>query len=107
MKSKLFSILLYALLFFSLLTACAPDRTGIVEVKFNSEMTQVDLDSIQAALKAQNIDLTYDQLEFDEDGHLRKISASIDYPDGHSGSFTSAVLSDGDGPGFYRDFSKF
>ena len=61
---------------------------------------------MQEDLKSLNIDLTYDELKFDEDGKLKMISASIDYNDGHKASFESNVLKSSDEIGFYRDFSK-
>lgn len=89
-----------------LFVACSAQRTDTLEVKFTNELTQTDLDEIQEDLKTQNISLTYSLLEFDEQGNLKKISASIDYNDGQKGSFESRELEPGDNPGFRRDFSK-
>ena len=99
-----FSILAIVLVY--MLTGCGQQRIGIIDIKFTTQLTQSDLDKIQEDLKSQNIDLTYDKLEFDERGNLKKISVSIDYNDGQRGSFESRVLESTDRPGFYRDFSK-
>jgi hypothetical protein len=100
--------LIFALTVVSILfsTSCSDQRTGIVDIKFTTDLTQTDLNKIQEDLKSQNIDLTYDLLEFDGSGHLKKISASIDYNDGYKGSFQSIELQPADSPGFYHDFSK-
>ncbi|SHO59576.1 hypothetical protein [Algoriphagus zhangzhouensis] len=87
------------------LTYCTNPRTGVIDIGFTNELTQKDLDDIQMDLKSQNVELEYTYLEFDSVGHLKKISASIDYKDGHKGSFKSQVLQDGDRPGFRREFS--
>ena len=84
------------------LLKCQEQHAKVIDIKFTTQLTQQDLDKIQEGLKSQNIELTYDFLEFDQHGHLRKISASIDYHDGQSGSFTSRVLQPSDSPGFYR-----
>ena len=86
--------------------SCNEHRTGIIDVKFNTELIKSDLDQLQKDLKSKNIDLTYSHLEFDDQGYLKKISAEIDYNDGHEASFTSRELQPSDAPGFYRDFSK-
>lgn len=103
-KFKFVSIAIVLLVFIS--TSCSEQRTGIVDIKFTTDLTQADLDEIQEDLKSQNIDLTYDLLEFDAQGNLKKINASIDYNDGQKGSFKSRELQPTDRPGFYRDFSK-
>lgn len=90
----------------TLFAGCDEQRTGIVDVKFSIEQTQADLNRIQKNLKSQNIELTYNLLEFNEKGNLKKISASIDYNDGLKGSFKSRKLQSTDGPGFHRDFSE-
>ncbi|WP_339922243.1 hypothetical protein [uncultured Cyclobacterium sp.] len=103
-KNKWITVLVILSIF--ILTKCGEKRSGVVDVKFTTELTQVDLDKIQIDLKSQNIALTYDLLEFDERGFLKKIDASIDYNDGQKGSFKSSELQSTDGPGFYRDFSN-
>ncbi|WP_268036264.1 hypothetical protein [Algoriphagus sp. PAP.12] len=103
MKKNLSIFSILSVLF---LTYCSNPRTGVIDVGFTNELTQKDLDDIQLDLKSQNVDLEYTYLEFDSVGHLKKISASIDYKDGHKGSFKSLVLQDGDRPGFKREFSK-
>jgi hypothetical protein len=98
---------LIAIIFLTTFIAgCNEQRTGIVDVKFSTEQTKIDLDKIQEDLKSQNIDLTYNIIEFNEQGYLKKISASINYNDGQKGSFESRELQSTDGPGFYRDFSE-
>ena len=104
---KKFKLIILAVVLLVFITpSCGEQRTGIIDIKFTTELTQTDLDKIQEDLKVQNIDLTYDLLEFDEQGNLKKISASINYNDGQKGSFTSRELPPTNGPGFYRDFSK-
>ncbi|MDW3195340.1 MAG: hypothetical protein R8G66_23390 [Cytophagales bacterium] len=78
----------------------------VVDLKFTAELVQADLDKIQADMKSRRIRLNYELLDFDESGHLKQISARIEYPDGMKGSFESCVLTPRDGPGFYRDFSE-
>ncbi|WP_340103539.1 hypothetical protein [Rhodohalobacter sp. 8-1] len=105
MWNKVFSILISIFIIITI-NSCTEERSGVIDVKFTTELTKDDLSMIKADLASQNIDLTYDHLEFDEDGKLKIISASIDYNDGHKGSFESRVLKPTDSPGFYRDFSK-
>jgi hypothetical protein len=106
MKTKILNIVVLIFLITSL-HSCKSDRTGIIDVKFTSELTKDDLNKIKADLASQNIDLTYDQLTFDEEGKLKMISASIDYNDGLKSSITTRELKSTDGPGFYRDFSDY
>lgn len=105
MWNKIFSILVSVFIIINM-NSCTEERNGVIDVKFTTELTKEDLSMIKADLASQNIDLTFDHLEFDEDGTLKMISASIDYNDGHKGSFESRVLKPTDSPGFYRDISK-
>ncbi|MEL6560482.1 MAG: hypothetical protein AAFQ94_19990 [Bacteroidota bacterium] len=105
MKRINFNLLIaVAIIFISV--SCASQRTGILDVKFTNQLTQTDLDKIKKDLKTQNIDLNYDLLEFDDNGKLKRINASIDYNDGQVASFKSRELRSSDKPGFYRDFSN-
>lgn len=105
MCNKIFSVLVSIFIIVSM-SSCTEERSGVIDVKFTTELTKDDLRMIKADLASQNIDLTYDTLAFDESVKLKMISASIDYNDGHKGSFESRVLKPTDVPGFYRDFSE-
>lgn len=103
MWNKILGILV-SIVFIITIHSCTDDRSGVIDVRFTTELTKDDLNEIKADLASQNIDLTYDSLAFDEDGQLKMISASIDYNDGQKGSFESRELNPTDGPGFYREF---
>lgn len=102
---KIFSILVSIFIIITI-NSCTEERSGVIDVKFNTELTKDDLSMIKTDLASQDIDLTYNHLTFDEDGKLKMIAASIDYNDGHKSSFESRLLKPTDSPGFYRDFSK-
>eukprot|EP00320_Phaeocystis_rex_P001396 CAMPEP_0119076376 /NCGR_PEP_ID=MMETSP1178-20130426/86307_1 /TAXON_ID=33656 /ORGANISM="unid sp, Strain CCMP2000" /LENGTH=106 /DNA_ID=CAMNT_0007058647 /DNA_START=39 /DNA_END=359 /DNA_ORIENTATION=- len=90
----------------SMLVASCQTQKEVVDLKFTTELVQADLDKMQSDMKDRGINLNYEFLDFDESGHLKQISASIKYSDGQKYSFESRVLTAGDGPGFYRDFSE-
>ena len=79
---------------------------NLVDIKFTTQYTLEDLVYVKAKLIIMHIELKYSLLEFNDEGFLKKISASIDYNDGYSASFKSKELQTMDGPGFRRDFIK-
>lgn len=91
MWDKIFSILVSIFIIITM-NSCTEERSGIIDVKFTTELTNDDLSMIKADLASQDINLTYDHLTFDENGKLKMIAASINYNDGHRGSFESRIL---------------
>src|SRR6478736_5980266 len=79
---------------------------NVIDVRFTTSYTLKDIAQVKTDLKKENIDISYPLLQFDEKGYLQKISASIDYNDGHSAGFESGILQPGNGPGFHRKFNK-
>ncbi len=76
-----------------------------IDIKFTIAYTFDDLVELKQNLKKADIDIEYELLQFDDHGHLIKISTSINYNDGFKGSIESRLLQPTDKPGFYRDFS--
>ena len=77
----------------------------LLRVEFNTTWTWDDITVVKQELKEHEIELKYSLLEFDDSGFLKRITASITYKDGMTGSFESRELQS-DGPGFRRNFIK-
>jgi hypothetical protein len=75
-------------------------------VEFNSTWTIKDLTDVKSQLTEMRIELSYELLEFYEQGGLRKIKASIKFPDNMEASFSSRDLDDCEGPGFRRNLKE-
>lgn len=75
-----------------------------IEISFTTDYKFDDLVKIKSQLEKLNIKISYQELNFDKYGNLKQISASIKYPDGDAGSFTSRELQKEYGPGFRKDF---
>ena len=77
-----------------------------VAVFFNHKTSFAQLATIRQELQKDNIELEYQQLEFDKDGGLLKMSFHVDCRDGFAGSATSDVLTNDSNFGFYRDYTS-
>ncbi len=77
-----------------------------VEVIFTNKLTFDDLVKIKADLKAKNITIVYQKIEFDKEKHLSAINISVDCNDGFKGSVSSKPLTNDNKVRFCRDFSK-
>lgn len=76
------------------------------KVEFNSDWSIQDLVAVKEKLVQDGIKLHFALLEFNSDGSLKKINASIEYPDGMKASFETRELDKESSPGFRRDFIK-
>jgi len=77
-----------------------------INIEFTTDYQFDDLAKIKSALEKLDINIVFTSLQFDERGYLKQISASIQYPDGESGSFVSRELKAEDRPGFRRNFDS-
>lgn len=75
-----------------------------VIIEFTTKYQLEDLVNVKTDLALKEIKIVYSSLQFDDNGYLKQISASIAYPDGQKGSFVSTELQPEVGPGFRRDF---
>ena len=75
-------------------------------VEFNSNWDIFDLADVKRQLAEVDIALQIEMVEFYKEGGLKKMNATIKYPDGSAGSFKSTDLNKGEGPGFRRDLKK-
>lgn len=77
-----------------------------IEVVFTNKLTFDDLVKTKADLKAKNITLVYQKIEFDKENHLSAISIFVDCNDGFKGNASSKPLTNDKKVKFHRDFSK-
>jgi hypothetical protein len=84
----------------------ATRSTTKVAVFFNHKTSFAQLATIRQELQKDNIELEYQQLEFDKDGGLLKMTFHVDCRDGFAGSATSDVLTNDSNFGFYRDYTS-
>jgi hypothetical protein len=111
MKSLFFSCLLLATAAnAAVLPAAHPAATTHAATKiavlFNHKTSFAQLATIRQELQKDGIELEYQQLEFDKNGGLLKISFHVDCRDGFAGSATSEVLTNESNFGFYRDYTS-
>jgi hypothetical protein len=72
-----------------------------IKLVFTTRYDSEKLLDLKKDLLKLDIHLSFTGLEFNELGHLKQISAKIEFPDGKSGSFESAELKSATiGPGF-------
>lgn len=83
----------------------ASSATTKIAVLFSRKTTFAQLAAIRQDLQKDNIELEYQQLEFDKNGDLLKISFHVDCRDGFVGSATSDILTTESAFGFYRDYT--
>jgi hypothetical protein len=76
----------------------------LFQIKFSTAWTWGDIKLAKDDLEDHDIILTYTLLEFDGQGSLKRLSASIEYPDGMKGSFVTGNLKPENKPGFRRNF---
>ncbi len=77
-----------------------------IEIVFTDNMTQRDLEKIKIGLKKINIDLNFEELEFNQNiNKLAYIKFSVDCNDGFKGSASLSVTKEKK-IGFYRDYNK-
>ena len=77
-----------------------------IEIVFTDNMTQRDLEKIKIGLKKINIDLNFEELEFNQNiNKLAYIKYSVDCNDGFKGLASSSVSQEKK-IGFYRDYNK-
>ncbi|MEI8115877.1 MAG: TonB family protein, partial [Bacteroidia bacterium] len=71
-----------------------------IDIPFTKQLQKSDLETIKVELARLGMKIDYTSLDFTKDGSLKQISASIKYPDGTGGSFSSGELTSTDHPGF-------
>lgn len=77
----------------------------LIEIRFNHDTTQDDLDYIQSALNERNIDIVFTTIQFNKNGKLNSIAFEVDFNDGFSGSAANSLLSL-TYVGFQRDYRE-
>jgi hypothetical protein len=80
--------------------------TTKIAVLFSRQTSFAQLATIRQDLQKDGIELEYQQLTFDKEGGLLKISFHVDCRDGFAGSATSDDLARDDSFGFYRDYTS-
>lgn len=109
MKAFLLSCLLLTATAAAALPAATPPAaraaTTKIAVLFSRKTSFAQLATIRQDLQKDNIELEYQQLEFDKNGDLLKISFHVDCRDGFAGSATSGMLTNESSFGFYRDYT--
>jgi hypothetical protein len=113
MKRLLFSCLLLATAATTATAVAPPVRptatppaTTKIAVLFSHKTSFPQLAAIRQDLQKDGIELEYQQLAFDKNGGLLKISFHVDCRDGFAGSATSEVLTDESNFGFLRDYTS-
>jgi hypothetical protein len=111
MKTKLNLLFVTALIAIAFPATSQESRNYVLteekfKVEFNSAWSIQDLVVVKEELAQNGIKLHYALLEFYTDGSLKKLNASIEYPDGMQASFETRELDKESSPGFRRDFIK-
>jgi len=77
-----------------------------VQVIFDTNITQDQLDEIPIKLAEVNITLEYETIEFRKNGKLKEIAFKVDCNDGFSGSASQTFILKSLRTGFYRDYRE-
>ncbi len=81
-------------------------RVPKIEVYFQRHHTQQDLLNIQEELSAMGIEITYEDVAFDEQGRLTSLAIRVDCKDGFSGSAYASPVPKDLSFGFVRDYRQ-
>ena len=102
------------LIFLFVITSCTSSRIISENVVFSNEkvivafkpsMTSQDLQLIKTKVLKKNILLSYELIEFSNDGKLKSIAFSVDFGDGNKGSADNDNLSSKEDWGFFKNFN--
>lgn len=84
----------------------ATDQKENIKVEFTNQMEKADLMAIRTKMQGKNIQLDFNELQFDENNKLKEIRFSVDFRDGFKGDNHHVFKNAGETVGFYRDYSK-
>lgn len=97
-------LLLVATLFLMGLTASFAQRVPKIEVYFQRNHTQQDLNNIKEELAVMGIEIEYENVEFDQKGRLSSLGIRVNCKDGFSGSANTSQVPEDLSFGFVRDY---
>jgi len=77
-----------------------------IDIEFTTAYTFYDIVELKEKLAKEDIELTYQSLQFSKNGRLKQVSATIKTPNETVASFTSRELQPTDKSGFHLDACK-